>query len=91
MISKRIIFQGRVQGVGFRYTVMELARGFEIRGQVKNLGDGSVELIAVGEAAEVREFIDEISTESPVAHHIQQVTEEDFAEPLGLKGFRIAR
>ena len=36
MIAKRVIFTGRVQGVGFRYTTKEIATGFDVCGTVKN-------------------------------------------------------
>jgi acylphosphatase len=41
-----IFYSGRVQGVGFRYTVKTVAAGFEIAGHVRNLPDGRVELEA---------------------------------------------
>lgn len=76
MIAKKVIYEGRVQGVGFRYTVKDLARGFDVRGFVKNLPDGSVELQVMGEATEVRDFLHEIAVESPVARNIKnQITE----------------
>jgi acylphosphatase len=60
--SKRlqVIFSGRVQGVGFRYTVTELAAHFEVTGIVRNLWDGDVELIAEGNEAELVDFINQI-------------------------------
>ena len=45
---RRIIFHGRVQGVGFRYTTHRIARGFPVTGFVRNLTDGTVELVACG-------------------------------------------
>ncbi|MDP3851608.1 MAG: acylphosphatase [Luteolibacter sp.] len=91
MIAKRVIFEGRVQGVGFRYTVKDLARGFDVRGWVKNLPDGSVELQAMGEAGEVTAFIREIAEESAVAHHIRSHRIETIPLLDGLTGFRIER
>ena len=91
MIAKRIIFEGRVQGVGFRYTVKDLARGFEVRGWVKNLPEGSVELQVMGEADEVDSFIREILLESPVAHHIRHHHVETIPLMEGCVGFRIER
>jgi len=91
MVSKRVIFEGRVQGVGFRYTVKDLARGFEVRGWVKNLPDGTVELQVMGEPDEVADFIREIAVESPVAHHIKNHHVETIAPLEGITGFRIER
>ncbi len=51
-----IFYSGRVQGVGFRYTVKTVATGFEIAGTIRNLPDGRVELMAEGLRAELEEF-----------------------------------
>ena len=51
-----ILYSGRVQGVGFRYTVKQVATGFEVTGTVRNLADGRVELIAEGDVAELKAF-----------------------------------
>ena len=51
-----VFYSGRVQGVGFRYTVKTVATGFEITGTVRNLADGRVELIAEGQHAELEDF-----------------------------------
>lgn len=89
MTSKKVIFTGRVQGVGFRYSVKQLALGFDVVGWVKNLRDGSVELQLMGESDEVSEFIREITDESDLAglvkeHHIFDI------DPLDdVQGFRI--
>ncbi|MGE4488647.1 MAG: acylphosphatase [Kiritimatiellales bacterium] len=42
-------YEGRVQGVGFRYTAVSLAQDLEVTGYVKNEFDGSVSLVAEGE------------------------------------------
>lgn len=89
MIAKRVIFQGRVQGVGFRYTTKDLARGFDVCGWVKNLPDGTVELQAMGEEDEVESFIKEIAEESNVAHHIKNLTAEKIPLLEGVRGFSI--
>ncbi len=91
MLAKRVIFEGRVQGVGFRYTVKDLARGFELCGWVKNLADGSVELQVMGEPDEVESFIKEIAEESSVAHHIKNLTAMKIPLMENLSGFRIER
>ncbi len=51
-----IFYSGRVQGVGFRYTVRTLAAGFEVTGSIRNLADGRVELVAEGTKEELGAF-----------------------------------
>lgn len=55
-----IFFLGRVQGVGFRYATFQVAKEFEVNGEVKNLADGRVQVVAEGLAAEVSAFISEV-------------------------------
>jgi acylphosphatase len=57
LLCRRIEFRGRVQGVGFRLTAARIARGFPIGGTVRNCRDGSVELIAVGSATAVNDYL----------------------------------
>ncbi len=59
-IRRHIIFRGRVQGVGFRYTTASLARRFPVSGFVRNLPDGTVELVVEGAAPHVAAFVEEI-------------------------------
>lgn len=90
MTSKRVVFEGRVQGVGFRYQTKQLALGFEVVGWVTNLKDGSVELQVMGENEEVEDFITEITRESELAPLISDFHSLDI-EPLeGCREFRIA-
>ena len=90
MISKRTIFEGRVQGVGFRYTVKEIAMGFDVTGWVKNLNDGTVELHINGEEEELEEFLKEITEESPMAHNIKNTYTTETPLLEGIKGFVIS-
>lgn len=91
MTSKRVIVSGRVQGVGFRYTTKDLARGFDVCGSVRNLPDGTVEILVMGEPEEVDEFLRELAEESQVAHFIKDM-HADAIPPLDeVSGFTIAR
>lgn len=91
MTAKRVVFRGRVQGVGFRYAVKDLARSFEVCGWVTNLPESGVELQVMGETAEVEAFIKEIAEESNVAHHIKSLMAETIPLLTGVKGFKIVR
>ena len=52
-----VIFRGRVQGVGFRWATQRVAAGFAVTGYVKNLPDGSVEMVAEGEVSDTKSFL----------------------------------
>ena len=52
-----VFFSGRVQGVGFRYSTLQVAKEFEVAGFVRNLADGRVQLEAEGSAGEVSRFV----------------------------------
>jgi len=89
METKRVIYEGRVQGVGFRYTAKDLARGYDVLGTVRNLPDGTVELVVAGKGDEVAEFLRDLREDSAVAHHIKGAMVEEIAPLPDLKGFSI--
>ena len=89
MSTKRIIFSGKVQGVGFRYTTKEIALGFDVCGWVKNLFDGTVEMHVMGEDEEVDDYLREIIEESTVARFIKDVKIDDIPPLENASGFRI--
>ena len=53
----KVFFSGRVQGVGFRFQTLQVAREFEVAGRVSNLPDGRVALEVEGEIGEVKAFV----------------------------------
>ena len=57
----RVVYRGRVQGVGFRFTTLEISRNFNVSGYVRNMPDGSVELEAVGGSATVDAFLESVA------------------------------
>ncbi|MFH1505030.1 MAG: acylphosphatase [Candidatus Omnitrophota bacterium] len=59
----RIYFSGIVQGVGFRFTARDLAFRHKIKGWVKNLSDGRVEITAQGESAATGKFLESLRQE----------------------------
>ena len=88
MIAKQVFYSGHVQGVGFRYSVKQIAKGFDVAGWVRNLTDGRVELQASGEAAELAAFLTAIG-ESELRAHIREQTETTLAQPPDAHGFEI--
>jgi acylphosphatase len=86
IVCRRVLYVGRVQGVGFRYTALRIARGFSIAGYVRNLRDGRVELVAEGEAAEVSAFVTAVN--GRWSGSITDITATD-ALAEGLAGFTI--
>ena len=55
-VARRFIVRGSVQGVGFRYFAIMAARRAGIVGTVRNMPDGTVEVVAEGPAESVAEF-----------------------------------
>lgn len=62
-VQLRVNFQGRVQGVGFRYQTANIARNFDVQGYVQNLSDGTVDLVAEGEKEELEGFLEQIQSQ----------------------------
>jgi acylphosphatase len=86
LVCKRILYSGRVQGVGFRYTTQALAAGYPVAGSVRNLPSGEVELVAEGEADVVEAFLAAVARR--MAGYITNRTVQD-AAPSGQRGFHI--
>ena len=90
MTARQVFYEGHVQGVGFRFTVKQIARGYDVIGWVRNLDDGRVELQAGGEEAEVAAFLEAIA-ESELKSHIRKAEAHRIVPLSGVRGFEIAR
>jgi len=84
----QVFYEGRVQGVGFRYSARRVAAGFDVAGYVRNLPDGRVELVASGDPDEVDGFLDAVR-DSELAGHIAGEMVADIVKPAGFRGFEI--
>jgi acylphosphatase len=62
MVRRRVRYQGRVQGVGFRATSRRVAEQFQVTGFVRNEPNGTVLLVAEGAGSEVDHFLAAIQT-----------------------------
>jgi len=86
-------FAGHVQGVGFRYTTINIARHYQIAGYVQNLPDGKVLVVAEGLTKELDNFIDSIL--EAMQYHISQHTTDktpatgEFGSPSQISQFQI--
>ena len=86
--SVQVLYEGNVQGVGFRWSVRHVAKGFDVTGSVRNLHDGRVELQATGDDEEVRAFLEAI-LQSEVRAHIKKHSEAPLPDPPTFRGFEI--
>ena len=84
----QVFYEGNVQGVGFRWSVRNIAKGFDVTGSVRNLPDGRVELLSTGQEDEVRAFLDAI-LQSELRGHIRKHSETPLMNPPPFRGFEI--
>jgi acylphosphatase len=84
-----VAVRGRVQGVGFRYYVREHARALGVSGWVRNLADGSVEVLARGES-QAMERLRRLLVAGPPGSRVAAVDEcreppaQEALEPFGI-------
>ena len=89
MAAARFLVGGRVQGVWFRAGTREQARLLGLRGYAKNLADGRVEVLAVGEAQALEALAQWLESGPPQAR-VDAVAREDLATGHeGVAGFEV--
>jgi acylphosphatase len=74
--AKRYFVSGMVQGVGYRYFAQRAAQRLSVAGYVRNLGDGRVEVYAIGDARTLGQLRTELER-GPRAAEVSKVTEEE--------------
>ena len=87
MVAKHIIFIGRVQGVGFRFTVHRMAHRHQLAGFVRNLPDGTVEMFAQGPARDIDDCIQDIK--EYFGDYLRETRTQEIPTDPKYKDFRI--
>lgn len=80
---------GRVQGVGFRFITMMLAKELNVVGSVENLDDGSVYIEAMADKDAMATFIMRIENSPSPSSHVEKVVIENDDTLADFKKFRI--
>ncbi|HYL69257.1 MAG TPA: acylphosphatase [Candidatus Limnocylindria bacterium] len=87
--AKRYFVSGMVQGVGYRYFAQRAAQRLGVAGYVRNLGDGRVEVYAIGDDRTLGQLRMELER-GPRAAEVSRVIEEDAAyDPEFARGFSV--
>lgn len=86
-IAKHIIFRGQVQGVGFRFTAFNIAHRHQLTGFVRNLPDGTVEMLIRGISGAVDDCIRDIQEE--FGGYVIETKIEEIPPDIRYKDFKI--
>jgi acylphosphatase len=84
----KYIVKGYVQGVGFRFFVYRQARALNLNGYVKNIYDGSVEVLAEGESKQL-DALFELLKQGPARSIVEKVTKTEADKKGKFDGFNI--
>jgi acylphosphatase len=87
LAAYRYLVQGRVQGVGYRYFALREAEGLGVSGFVRNLPDGTVEVLGEGPEETLARFEEKLKT-GPAFSRVSGV-ERSSVTPRGAEGFHI--
>ena len=86
--ARRFLVKGRVQGVGFRWFVIDEAERLGLAGWTRNLANGSVEVLAQGEPDSI-ESLAGLLRQGPASARVDTVLRGEAEVEAGLKGFRV--
>ncbi len=89
MKGVRLILKGRVQGVGYRYFAMKEAEKLGINGYVRNLPDGSVEVVYIPDNSEKEQIFLQRLKKGPFLARVDGVERTEITLPDELSGFEI--
>ena len=88
MKKKHIVITGKVQGVGFRYWLYQIANEKNVYGWVKNINTNEVEAVFLGEEKKVDEII-KLCRKGPTSSNVVSVKIEDYKQEYFKKSFDI--
>jgi len=86
--SFEIIVSGTVQGIGYRYFAVRSANMLNIKGFIRNLYDGRVQVVACGEEGKIRAFIDILGI-GPIYAAVSKLTVNEIETTEHYKDFRV--
>jgi acylphosphatase len=86
MIAARFLVSGKVQGVWFRASAREQAIALHLQGFARNLADGSVEVVAIGDETSVDALQAWLWRGPPMAD-VSEVRREDLSSTPSFEGF----
>lgn len=90
MACKRFLIRGRVQGVGYRYSVLDFIdrQNLPLRGFVRNLPTGDVEVVVEGESESIEELYT-YCAKGPSMSRVDEIIVSEGAMPDRVTGFSI--
>jgi acylphosphatase len=87
-MTRRYLVRGRVQGVGFRWFVARTARRLGLTGHARNLPEGTVEVVATGDPAELDQLAQAL-TQGPPGAVVAGVEVENLVDAVEARSFDI--
>jgi len=87
-MKAEITVQGVVQGVGYRFFVLNQARLYDVKGYVRNMSDGTVQVVAEGEKGIVKDFIERLRI-GPLSAHVTGIDVKWDEKNSGFTEFRL--
>ena len=85
-----MLVDGRVQGVGFRFFAAREAEGLGLRGYARNLPDGKVEIVALGDERSLETFAERLRV-GPHGARVDALRRQDLEPPPDFDAFTIQR
>ena len=87
LTARKIVFSGRVQGVGFRFTALNIANRCQLKGYVRNIPNGEVEMLAQGSVEMIDECVRDL--QDSFAGSISHIDTEEATPNPKFTDFRI--